>query len=540
MSHSKRTEDFKTTLDNYKGINAHIKRMLKDAGASDRSKRETMLVFEAVYNDMLVQGLDGDTELTIWGQKFFGDFRIKLGFEGAVYSPLEGGRDPGSVDSMVLKAYADRVDCRYHSGYNTIILIAKRSYSRTIILCLISMVLAVLAYFPMKAGMSTEVQKTLFNQIIFPFERLFTNAMLMVAAPVTFFSLLKNLTDAYIVAERNSSLRRLQRSTLVTSVISVSLAILFGHLWVIGHDAIQGKPVERIIGMKIPVGDIISSLMPSNIFEPFVTVSPFPLIILAALTTYALCSVGQFFDSMKNGIAGAYTLFSRMLSVIMFTLPIFCFMAIMDILIDRGLLGLINLLLLIIPAVVGLFVLASYYAIRMKRAGVALTPFVKKLRPLLHENLKINSAINAVPFNVRYCTVQYGMDKKRLEDSLPLLAQINLDGNCFIISLIAMLYIHLAEINVTWYEIIAIGALVLFLSLGAPNQPGSAIIGILIISNYLGAIDMLPMAIISEILFGSLLNIINVIGDIVTVTIEEKRVGRDPNAPQEGKVIVQK
>jgi Na+/H+-dicarboxylate symporter len=390
----------------------------------------------------------------------------------------------------------------------------------------------------MKAGMSTEVQRTLFNQIIFPFERLFSNAMLMVAAPVTFFSLLKNLTDAYIVAERNSSLRRLQRSTLVSSVVSVMLAILFGHLWVIGLAAAQGKPIERMLGMDISLADIINSLMPSNIFEPFVTVSPFPLIILAALTTYAFCSVGQYFDSMKNVINGAYTLFSRMLSVVMFTLPFFCFMAIMDILIDRGIIGLINLLVLVIPATVGVFVLAAYYAIRMKRDGVEVIPFAKKLGPLIHENFKINSAINAVPFNVRYCTVKYGMDKKSLEDSLPLLAQVNLDGNCFMISFIAMLYIHLAQIDATWFEIIAIGALVLFLSLGAPNQPGSAIIGMLIISNYLGAYDMLPMAIISEILFGSLLNIINVIGDIVTVAIEEKRAGRDPNAPQEGKVIV--
>ena len=537
MKQGRRTEELKTTLDDYKGINAHVKSMLKEAGVSGRSKRETQLVFEAIYNDMLMQGLDKDTEITLWGMKFFGDFRIKFGFEGSIYAPLEGGKGAGSVDSMVLKAYADRVDCRYHSGYNTVILVARRSYSQTVILCLISIVLALLAYIPVHM-MSAEAQSTLLKEIVFPFEKLFSNAMLMVAAPVTFFSLLKNLTDAYIVAERNSNLRRLQRSTLVTSVISVSLAILFGHLWVIGLDAIQGKPVERILGMDISGAEIINSLMPSNIFEPFVTVSPFPLIILAALTTYALCSVGQYFDSMKNVISGAYTLFSRMLSVIMFILPIFCFMAIMDILIERGLLGLINLLLLIVPAVLGLFVLAAYYAIRMKRAGVELTPFVKKLRPLLHENLKINSAINAVPFNVRYCTVQYGMDKKRLEDSLPLLAQINLDGNCFMISLIAMLYIHLADINATWFEIIAIGTLVLFLSLGAPNQPGSAIIGILIISNYLGANDMLPMAIISEILFGSLLNIINVTGDLVTVAIEEKRANDGLDSSQEGRIVV--
>ena len=61
-----------------------------------------------------------------------------------------------------------------------------------------------------------------------------------------------------------------------------------------------------------------------------------------------------------------------------------------------------------------------------------------------------------------------------------------------------------------------IALLVFFLSLGAPNQPGSCLIGVLIILSYMNALELIPLAIFSELVFGSLQNLINVVGDIVT------------------------
>ena len=76
-------------------------------------------------------------------------------------------------------------------------------------------------------------------------------------------------------------------------------------------------------------------------------------------------------------------------------------------------------------------------------------------------------------------------------------------------------------ISMLW--VAAVGALVLFLSLGAPNQPGSCIIGMVIIFNFFLATELLPLAILAEVFFGGLLNIINVVGDIVTVATVRER-----------------
>ena len=75
----------------------------------------------------------------------------------------------------------------------------------------------------------------------------------------------------------------------------------------------------------------------------------------------------------------------------------------------------------------------------------------------------------------------------------------------------------------TWGDVFTIVVLVLFLSVGAPNQPGSCVIGVMIILTFVNAFDLLPLAIYSEVFFGGMLNLVNVIGDIVFVSIEDAR-----------------
>jgi hypothetical protein len=98
---------------------------------------------------------------------------------------------------------------------------------------------------------------------------------------------------------------------------------------------------------------------------------------------------------------------------------------------------------------------------------------------------------------------------------------MSLDGNCFLLMSISMLCIFMIGASVHWTSILAIAILVLFLELGAPNQPGGILVGTLIIITYLSLPDMLRMAIYLEVLLGSAQNLINVISNIVTIVEDE-------------------
>ena len=514
------------SAESFEKIHDFIEEKLSRNNTSREIKSETLLVFEALFYNLLDQGFDKDTLLTVRITRSFGEIHIDLGFEGKPFAAFRGTEDSPSPEDSILRAYEDKFDHSYWNGYNHIHIAVKRSFLNTLLLGFGALLLAILVYIPINAFVSIGDQDVIADTIVFPLVKLFSNAMLMVGAPVTFFSLLKNFTDIYVISERNSAGRRLQMKTIVTSVISVILAIVAGFVIAfIAKDALSELSDGTWIGGTTPsFSELIDSLVPSSIFAPFETIMPVPVIIVAMIVTYAFCTVGRYFNKMKKAIDACYTLFSRMLQVIMYAFPVFCFLALLYPLLGEGYGTLLLILEGIALAAASLVLLAAFYLIRLLVGGVKLRPFFKHLPALLKENYQIGSAIDAVPFNIRYCVKNYGMDRKRISDKFPVLAQINLDGNCYLIMLIGMMFIFLMGDRASWYHIVVIAILVVFLSFGAPNQPGSILIGTLIIALFLKGDVLIPTAVYLEVFLGGAQNLINVAGDMVTVAIEEKQV----------------
>jgi Na+/H+-dicarboxylate symporter len=512
----------------FESADQYIEQWMKQNHISSEIVMETRLLFEALFHDLIAQGFGEETLLRIRPRKTFGELSIKLGFEGKSYVPDE--TDPGdlSPELRILQGYNDKVGFRYQMGYNSISIVVKRNHSSALMHCFFGILLAIIAYLPINAFVSAGDQAAFNHQFITPLIKQFSNAMLMIGAPVTLFSLIKNLADIYIVSEKSSSGRKLQVKTIVTSLIAVALAfwtsVVIATVLYTQRGLLAGKENTVVEGMSVP--ELISSIVPSNILEPFITLLPFPIIIVALLTTYALCSVGKYFDVIQKGINICFTLLSKMLNAVMYTLPFFCFLSILTALLENGFGNLVILGEYVLLIFLSLGVIMGFYLIRLMIGKVKLGPFLKHMPHMIAENFKINSAIDAVPFNIRYCARKLGYNRKRLSAKLPILAETNQDGNCFLIMLIAMIFIFLLGIEVSWLHIVGIAVLVLFLSFGAPNQPGSIVIGMLIVTFFLQADKLIAVAIFAEVFFGSIQNIINVIGDIVTVAIEEQKEER--------------
>ena len=516
--------EIKASPEAYEEAREFVDSLLKRNGITKAVNNEVMLVFEALYHDITEQAGD-DTVIRITGLDSFGNIRIRFGYLGEPFIRADETAIELTPEQRVLRAYADRIDCTYHSAYNNISISVKRSPKREVVSCVAAVFLAVITYALIHFATDAQTETYLATNFVKPFEILFARAMLMIAGPVTFFSLLKNLTDTYIVSSSVSGTRKLQVQTLITSLISIVLALMVS------------VPVAAFLRYRItilreyeivdlgstPFAEMIYSLMPVDILSVFQTISPFPMIIVALITTYAFCSSGKYFDSMKKATDACYTLFSSMLTLIMFSLPIFTYASFVDILLSKGASVLLYILGFILFVVLSLSVMALFYAVRLKTGKIAIRPFIDKIKGLIPENVEINSAIDAVPFNIRYCVRNFRINRKSLEQRLPVLAQINLDGNCYVLTLITILIMMLSSTPFSPINVAAVAVLVLFLSLGAPNQPGSVLIGLIILMNYLNIDDLLPVAILCEVLFGTMLNIINIIGDIVTVVIMDKK-----------------
>lgn len=514
---------FSVRKEDAKAAYAFVESLLQNSGINDKVLSESLLIFEALFQAIVDSDLDESTTVEIFRSKTLDRTSIKIGFEGKPFSPYANNAD--SIEGKILKAHDDKLDFSYRTGYNLIRISVVRNYHKSLIACLIAILCAIVAYIPLSFLIDEESSHLLCNGYIFPIEGMYANAVLMIGAPMTFFSLLKNLTDTYVVAQRDSSIRRLQGKMLATSVLATALAFAVGLflrvplLGLEGVDAAYGGS-----GLDRSFADVVSSIIPSSIFEPFESISPLPLIMVALLVTYALCSAGKHFDLLRQSMEACYALFSRMLHVVIAILPIFCFFAFMDVLLSSGLRTIGEIVVYLLGIFIGLCCLFASYAIRLRTRGIRVIPFARKLAPLLRENFAIGSAIEATPFNIRYCVRAFGMRRSELESDMPVLAQINLDGNCFIITMVTLLFMFVSSTEASWLNLAGLAMLVLFLSFGAPNQPGSILIALLIVITYLHSPGMICMAIYSEALLADALNIVNVIGDIVTMAIEERDV----------------
>ena len=511
------------TLENYATASEFLEQELKNNNISQEIIFETLLVFEALYNRIIDQGCSKNSVIEISKKNRMGDLSITIGFEGKMFIPQDTMTSDATPEDKIMRAYEDKLSYTYHSSYNIIELTVKRGQRKALIYCLIGFVSAIVVYTILNLILDAATQESLLTQIVAPIEQLYSKAMLMVGAPMTFFSLIKNLMDTYIVAERSSIARKLQSKTIVTSIIAIVLGVLaFASFALIFKNVSKYFNYELVIGQQ-SFAQIIDSIVPADIFEPFSVISPFPIIVLAILTSYSLCSVGKHFKGIKKATDACYTFFSKMLNIVMYALPVFCFVSFLYILLDEGWFSLIRVASFIIMAVAGIILILIFYLVRLIIGKVDIKHFAKKLWPVIRENFRINSAIDAASYNTRYCVKNYGFDRKRLEESLPILAQTNLDGNCVFLMLAGCSVMFFGGGDVTIFKFFGMGIIIFFLSLGAPNQPGSILIGMLIILSYVTTTDMVCIAIYLEVLLGSMQNIVNVLGDLVTVAIEEAR-----------------
>ena len=483
-----------------------------------------MSLFEALFRRIVIQVGNAEADLVIRSSSRFGRTDISISFPGERFALPEGDASSDS-DAKTIDTLSDKMSSSYEAGSNVIRISVSKSALAPILPSLVAIVAALAVSVVLGFVLDDASRQTLTKEWIAPLQKLFTNAMLMIGAPMTLFSLLKNVTDAFIVAEAHSSPRKLFISSVASSLGTIALALVMGFAFAQSILSATGVTERVDIGFdNWSLSAAVDQIIPSSIVQPFETISPVPMIVVALLIAGALRSIGQNFSLVKRAIDACYDLFSGILQILMAVFPLACFLLFLEILLsDGGYTEFLQILFIAVLVFACVLPLLVAYGLRLKVHGVHVREFARKLLPLLKENFAMGSVIDAVPFNTRYCAKNFGISRNRLEKELPVLSQTSLDGNCYILMLLAAIYIFVANCEVSWFNVAVIALIVAFLSFGAPNQPGSILIGMLVILTYLNSDTIVALALCFELFFGGLQNILNVISSVVTVTENESR-----------------
>ena len=135
-----------------------IGKRLKRSNISKEVRSETLLVLDALLRNLLRQGFDPDTIITVKTGSSFGEIDISLGFEGKPFVAIMDEGDGSSAEDQLLREYEDKFDYSYQHGYNLVHITVKRSFQNTLLLSLASILMAILVYIPINAYMSMDDQ----------------------------------------------------------------------------------------------------------------------------------------------------------------------------------------------------------------------------------------------------------------------------------------------------------------------------------------------------------------------------------------------
>ncbi|GEM_PF-4160504 len=505
-------------------ITEAFERKLKDYQISANLRQEYVLLIEEVATKT-VQAADKDASLTLSVKRHLGTVSAKITCPGrAVRLESESGTD---FSGQIIKEYSEYLRQSYSFGTNEILFTTSFSSDELLVSEALSGGAALLVGLLLRLFVNPSALSFIGNNVTLPVVLIFVRAMQTVAVPVAFFSLAYFVVKIRRTFDRDNKTIYLGFRYFLSSVAALAIGALTSKLFEFGKPPVDlslyQTAEDNFIGTNIK--DFLSQIVSSNMVEPFLISNPIPVLINALLVGLAVSSVfGRTGDTLRHGLAAFNDLFSCLMNIIYSVIPFFLFFAVLDFVIkaDKG--SVKVLLYFIVSLTVALLFLFAYYILRLVFGGVPVKTFFEKYHELLVVNFKIASNVQSYPYNKRILTKKMTLSRDYLAEGLKLGTLLNMDGNSLVVSVLIMNLIATVGVSVTAMQYAGIVLILFLFSVGAPNEPGSLLLGAIILMSFIGiSVELVGAVLILEALFSKIYSFINAAGDIVTLAIEDER-----------------
>ena len=114
---------------------------------------------------------------------------------------------------------------------------------------------------------------------------------------------------------------------------------------------------------------------------------------------------------------------------------------------------------------------------------------------------------------------------------------MDMDGNCVVISMGIILLLSECQISMDLFDQIGLMFIIIVISYGAPNQPGSFLICMIVLMNYSGiSINMCGLILIVEVFTSKFYSFTNAFGNITSIVIDAKRKQRRQSKEEKARI----
>lgn len=479
-----------------------LEQTMREMGIESKGITRVRLLME----DMLLnlQGHFGsDQEVLVTFESRFGRTQLRIEARNKPYNPLTDHETQlGEWESILNAAIGIPTQYSYASGTNIIRLLVPTMHMNPV------MKLAVFAVMGVALGvlgstlMSDVLAKTVSGVFLEPLYEMWLRMLNAISGPIVFLTVTSTMINMQGVdAKGGDSKRGIIRYFVLSMLIVTAVTVPVGAVHPLERSQLS---VDADLTRTL-IGNILS-VVPSNVFDPFVESNTSQLLFLAFTLGYLLMKLGNGRDTLRNAVLEANTIGLRLAGWASRLVPIFMavFLCLKIISSQADILvGIWHPLgLSVVMSIIVMLVMLSVISIRMRVSPLLIA---KKLcRPFLvaiRTGTLDQSFGEMLDSNTRLLGINRSYSQEAAPQGLVLYMPISTVGTITFTIYVAQVFG--VQSTIVWYVSAIVMAVVVFVA--TPPVPGANLLAYVVLFSTLGIpADALIDAMIFDVLFGIL------------------------------------
>ena len=416
-------------------------------------------------------------------RKRFGDVTLRLSAKGAQYNPIvemnETTEDEGDMYSLaILKAHREAMSYAWKKGENVVSIRAHSSSSKSAIYTLIALFVGIFLGLALKAGLDTGSILWVGHNLFEPVEKMFMNALVMVAAPLIFFSVAAGITGMSDAADIGRMGGKLLLISIAKLAVALALAIWLG-IWMGAMPELMTMVEEGASSgtASVSVRDVIMGVVPKNIISPFEGNNLLQVLFLALFFGVLLAKAAERVAWIRDFIGFFKQFFSDAMGTIMPMMPFVVAVSMAKLMMNTELSVLFLYGRLIVATFAEFVMVLLVSGVFVAFVGrVSPFPFLKKFLPFSILPFSIRSANACLPDTLKFCAEKLGMEEKLSMFAVPVGMQFNMLGSGSYVVMLAVLLRLTVGLPMDAEFLVSFFFAVLLMAFTFPSVPGATIL----------------------------------------------------------------
>lgn len=450
--------------------------------------------------------------------------QIRIEKAGKMFNPFSQDEEEAqNWSGTVLTSIGLNPVYSYAGGKNIVKLSLQRLEMNPALKIMIALFIGLVAGYMCTHVLSSADQELISQGVLRPIYDMMRNLLYCVTGPILFLMVGTVILDAARISEQGGSSRNIVSRYLILSFLMglVPVALV---LSVMGR-----RLIDTALG-KGSTGTLLNgllSIIPDNVFSPFVEANTPQLMVMAIMCGLAVAVVGSKAPVLADGIRQANMAGMQMAQWIGIIIPYLSIPMAALICLTNHVHDMIILAPVLLGAVViTLLCMAAVLLYVSFRRDVRPAVLIRKCWPSFVNSLKSGSLETSYALSERCCTADFGIESRFAKLGLPLGIVMYMPANV-VGTLMFIMYAAIRSgvtISPLWLLLSVILAVVLFIA--TPPIPGANFLAYIVMISMLGINeDFLMMALIYEIIYGTFASPANQFFVQMEMILQAKQVG---------------